>query len=515
MTWDRCRACRRPAEFVGAQAAISHTETEAILRLRDADVRHLTDDQLRALAIARWKLEEERKFKKLENYWPQQIFLAFHAAGETHRERAVLSPNQVGKSTAMCAEIAMHATGLYPKWWRGKRFHTATTGVVVGQTLLLNRDKLQALLCGWPEGELGTGFIPRDRIVETTPSGIKDGFESVTVKHINGGISRILFRACQQGRANLQSITVDWAALDEEPDESIYFEILTRTNITRGPIICVFTPLLGMSRVVSRFYGSNADPNVHLTQFTLDSCELYTEERKAQMRRDYPEHEREARAEGRPVLGSGMVFQTKWDVIKIEPFALPHHWPRIGGMDFGIEHPTAAGWAAWDRDSGIYYVYDTYRATGHGALVNAEAIKARGEWIPMAWPHDGLQRSKDTGIQLAEVYRGYGVNMLNEYATHEKTGQPGETTQSVISVEAGLTQMNEAASTGKFRVFSHLTEFRDEYEKYHRVNGQVVKIADDIISGCRYGWMMRRFAQIEIVKPFIVRPLYQANSWRT
>jgi len=41
--------------------------------------------------------------------------------------------------------------------------------------------------------------------------------------------------------------------LDEEPPSDVYFEALTRTNVTQGPVTLMFTPLLGVSTVVKRF----------------------------------------------------------------------------------------------------------------------------------------------------------------------------------------------------------------------------------------------------------------------
>ena len=41
---------------------------------------------------------------------------------------------------------------------------------------------------------------------------------------------------------------------------------------------------------------------------TIDDAEHYTPEQRAAIISSYPEHEREARAKGIPVLGSGRVF---------------------------------------------------------------------------------------------------------------------------------------------------------------------------------------------------------------
>ena len=121
-------------------------------------------------------------------------------------------------------------------------------------------------------------------------------------------------------------------------------------------------------------------------------------------------------------------------------------------------------------------------------LVVAGAVRPWGAWLPWAWPHDGLQHDKGSGVQIAEQYREQGLNMLGEKATF-----PDKTN----GVEAGLMQMLDAMQTGRFKVSGHLHEWYDEFRLYHRKDGKVVKEMDDLISATRYAFMMRRFAILE------------------
>src|SRR5262249_25032507 len=54
------------------------------------------------------------------NPYPKQI--EFLAAGAKSRERLLMAGNQIGKTLAGGFEAAMHATGRYPDWWKGRRF---------------------------------------------------------------------------------------------------------------------------------------------------------------------------------------------------------------------------------------------------------------------------------------------------------------------------------------------------------------------------------------------------------
>jgi len=246
-----------------------------------------------------------------------------------------------------------------------------------------------------------------------------------------------------------------------------------------------FTPLLGMSEVVKRFLKEKP-ASTHVTNMTIDDAEHYTAEEKAAVIAAYPAHEREARAMGIPTLGSGKVFPIVESGIKIAPFPVPPHWPRIVGLDFGIDHPTAAVWLAWDRDNDIIYVTDAYRVKDASIVLHAASIKGRGDWIPVAWPHDGLQRDKGSGEQLADQYRSQGLNMLRARATFDD-GTSG--------LEAGVSELLSRMQTMRFRVFEHLHDWFEEFRLYHRKDGLIVKEADDLMSATRYAVMMRRFAK--------------------
>jgi hypothetical protein len=117
------------------------------------------------------------------------------------------------------------------------------------------------------------------------------------------------------------------------------------------------------------------------------------------------------------------------------------------------------------------------------------AVRARGDWVPVAWPHDGLQRDKGgSGEQLAVQYKQQGLNMLKDRATFED-GSNG--------VEAGLSDMLNRMQSMRFKVFEHLHDWFEEFRLYHRKDGMVVKINDDLMSATRYALMSRRFARTQ------------------
>jgi phage terminase large subunit-like protein len=428
---------------------------------------------------------------RLKRYSPYPKQIEFHNAGATFRERLFMAGNQLGKTLAGAAEAAMHLTGQYPDWWQGKRFDKPIVMLAGSESYELTRDGVQRLLCGPPEQEeaWGTGYIPGDAIVSTARrAGVPNALENVSVRHVSGGSSVCQFKAYEQGRGKWQATTVDYVWFDEEPPEDVYFEGITRTNATRGLIAVTFTPLKGMSSVVAR-YIMEQSPDRNVTSMTIDDAGHYTDEDKKRIIASYPPHEREARTKGIPSLGSGRIFPISEEDIVIDPIPIPRHWPSIGGVDFGWDHPFGAVRCAWDRDNDCFYIVANYRQREATPIIHSAALREWGDWLPWAWPHDGLQHSKDSGEQLAEQYKRQKLNMLPERATFDD-GTNG--------VEAGVSDMLQRMQTGRWKVFRNCAEWIEEFRLYHRKDGKIVKERDDVISASRYALMMKRFA---IVKP--------------
>lgn len=167
-----------------------------------------------------------------------------------------MAGNQLGKTLAGGFECAMHLTGRYPGWWRGRRYERPVKLWAASVTGESTRDNPQRILLGPPaiRDAWGTGAIPGDAIENVTLGrNLADAADSVVVRHASGGLSLIAFKAYGMGREKWQGETLDGVWYDEEPPLDIYMEGLTRTNATGGFTMVTFTPLLGMSGVVRLF----------------------------------------------------------------------------------------------------------------------------------------------------------------------------------------------------------------------------------------------------------------------
>jgi phage terminase large subunit-like protein len=445
-------------------------------------------------------LSAEKNRRLTENriayYRPYPKQAEFHAAPA--RERLLMAGNQLGKTLAGGFEVAMHATGRYPDWWKGRRFDRPTVGWCCGVTGEVVRDTVQKVLVGRP-GQIGTGAIPKDALGElVTARGIADLLDVVKVRHASGGISLIGLKTYASGREKFQGESLDWAWADEECPIDIYTELLTRTNVGNGPVWMTFTPLLGVSEVVRRFLHERS-PDRQVVTMTIDDVDHYAEDEKQRIIASYPEHEKEARVKGIPVLGSGRIFPVMEDRIAIENRDIPPHWPRIGGMDFGWDHPFAAVELAWDRDTDTAYLTKAYRIRETAPVIHAAALRSWGKELRWAWPRDGRRETLEgAGIALAEQYKEQGLNMLHEHAQFEDGS---------VSVEAGLMAMLTRMQTGKFKVFKHLNDWWEEFRLYHRKDGKVVKEGDDLMAATRYAIMMLRFASTKALYDKFRRPI--------
>lgn len=449
------------------------------------------DKKAELLALLELKAQIKRE-NKIRDYKPYSPQIQFH--NTITRERLFMAGNQLGKTLAGAAEMTYHLTGEYPDWWQGRKFRKPVMAWASGVTGESVRDTTQRLLVGRP-GEYGTGCIPKRSIVGEPKKamGVPDLLDSVAVRHISGGTSRLYFKSYEKGQEKWQGETLDIVWFDEEPPEDIYTEGLARTNATGGFAYMTFTPLQGMSVVVKKFI-TDPTPQRSVIRMTIFDVDHYTDDERKTIIDSYPTHEREARANGVPTLGSGAIFPIAEKDITVEPFAIPDHWPRVAGLDFGWDHPSAASWLAHDTDNDIVYLYDVYKARQTLIPVQASAINARGKWIPVSWPHDGYQ-TKDAmqGEQIAEQYRKEGVNMMVESARFVKTSDE-DRVSSVFSVEAGIQMMLTRMQTGRFKVFKHLEDWLSEFRIYHRKDGVIVKEFDDAISASRYAMMMLRYA---------------------
>lgn len=222
--------------------------------------------------------QRRRKRRKIDSMFPlegpfRRALYPKHmeviAATAIANQVAFIAGNRLGKTELGCYCVACWLTGEYPPWWNGRRFPKPTTIWACGEKNSVVRDSLQLKLLG-PLSDIGTGMIPGDSIERATrKSGLSDAIDTLTVRHISGGMSSLRFKSFEEGRAAYQASDIDVLWADEEIPLDIWVEGLMRTMVKRGQAILTFTPLSGFSELVAQFLDSPGAPNVENNDTSL------------------------------------------------------------------------------------------------------------------------------------------------------------------------------------------------------------------------------------------------------
>jgi phage terminase large subunit-like protein len=401
----------------------------------------------------------------------------------------LMAANQVGKTRTGTTIDAFHALGDYPDDWEGHKFDHAPMIWCLGFSGEKTRDLLQEPLFGrLQDGKWTGGLIPASRIIDwKAMTGTSGAMREVRVKH-KSGISTIKFWSYSQGQHALMGDVIDWYHVDEEPkDNSIVPQIMTRTangdKGMGGRGILTFTPENGRTELVVKFMD-NPSEYEYIQRATWDDAPHIDEDTKEALLAMYPDWQRDMRTKGLPLLGAGLIYDIGDSQIKCEPFPLPSHFTVINGMDFGWEHPQAHVQLWWNKDDDTFYVAHAWKKSKALPEVAWGAVREWAEYVPTSWPMDGLQTEKGSGRQQKSYYEEAGWDMLQTHAQWPDKG---------VGVEAGIVEIYRLMELGKFKVFSHLSDWFEEKMNYHRdENGKIVKTGDDLLDATRYAYMMRR-----------------------
>lgn len=447
------------------------------------------------------KLKNENKMFQYKPYGWQ---VEFHKKGLDNSERMLCAANRVGKTFSAAHEVCFHATGLYPDWWEGKRFNDPPLIWAGGVTNESLRDIIQKELLGGLGEDQGTGAIPKRLIKATTrrQCGIGDVADTTSIQHTRG-TSKIVFKSYEQGWKKWQGTAPQVVWLDEEPDYKIYTECQTRILTSRGILLVTFTPLSGVTDMVQHF--REGKPGTYVKNVTWDDVDHLSKEDKERLWNALPPHERDARAKGIPMQGSGRIFEIDEARITCKPFEIPEYWPQIIGIDFGWEHPAATVKLAWNREEDIFYLVASHKQEKMLEEMHVSKIKAMGEDLPVAWPHDGHKTTGRDGAQTRKVYARLGAKMLSRSARHDIDVGGSQ------SVERSIHNFLSRMESGRFFAFEGQDAFFEEFRNYHRKDGKINNVRDDILSAMFYaGMMIKRFGTTKrktFVSQIPTRPL--------
>jgi phage terminase large subunit-like protein len=459
------------------------------------DLSNLTREQLEDLYGTLAELDKRTRYNKLAYVFPdtgprsRHLYVKqvdFMNASQNYPELLLCGANRSGKSFTLAYFAAMHITGIYPDWYKGKRFYGDITVWLTSLTAAVTRDVIQTYLLG-EMSDMGSGFIPKDKILEARPKhGVPNAIDTFVTQREDGGKCRAVFKSYDQGRRAFQGDSVELILNDEEPeDPEIYSEQLTRTMTTQGLVVTGFTPLRGLSKVVLRFLEGGLFPSNHVPQHNNN---LYvervdwqdvphlSENDKERMLKSYLPHEIEARSKGIPCVGQGKIYPIPESDFVVDSFPIPNHWPKVYGLDVATSGRTACIWAALDTDTiseddPIVYLYSEYYSSREFPDVHAINIKKKGEWIPGVID-PASNRDKLMNNSLMQQYRELGLDVSN----------------AKNSIESGLLKVTNMLTSGRLKVLNTCGNWIQEYRNYmFDDKGEVKKNqADHLMDATRY-----------------------------
>ena len=376
------------------------------------------DERETVLKILRIESElAARKAEPLRLYNTERVHekqMEFHRCG--FRNRWVFGGNRSGKTECGAAESVWLALGEHPY----KANRADVQGWVVSLTQQVQRDVAQSKILK---------YLPPRRIEDIVMTSGRKGapeygiIDHILVRNAFGGISKIGFKSCDQGREKFQGASLDFVWFDEEPPFDIYRECKMRVFDRAGYIFGTMTPLKGLTWVYDEIeLNERQDPEVWCTHMEwkdnpyLDPAEV--ENMAAVMSDD----EQQSRRFGRFFSGEGLVYpEFDPDRHVIDPFDVPADWQCAVSIDPGLNNPTSCHFYAVDFDGVIYVVGEHYER-GRSVDYHAEKILELADRL--GWRRDSSgrlralidsaasQRTLASEKSVAELFyeRGIAVN---------------------------------------------------------------------------------------------------------
>lgn len=458
---------------------------------------HFTQEKLRDLAIT---VADDMAYHQLKYFRPFEHQRKFFAT--VSDRRGILAANRIGKTVSTCFETAMHLTGQYPEWWSGKRFNKPVTVMVAGEGWSQVALVLQQELLGTPDiklkDQLGTGAIPRDAIVVDTMRSDGANCIGIEIKHTSGGKSYLLFANYTQEVRQLQGFKLDLAVFDEQPPDDFFSEIVTRTATTQGMILCSFTPLKGLNGLVSKFWNKEAGYDyVRVAWDDVPEYDLWGEpfllnKTREQLQRDYLPHERDARMQGKPVMGKGVVFAIRdWPTYKTGDFnflEMPNI-QRIIALDLGlVNDKTVISLMYWDPFERTAWLHKQIIVQGVDEAVPTQYINhlLRPEvyGTPIVLPADASTPGRYTmsSASIRELFEQYELNVYDKPIMNPPDSQGRVTNHKSY----GINIMRQMLEVGSLMVNENCVEFLREAQNYYVDEKGRFSDPDDCLDSARY-----------------------------
>lgn len=278
--------------------------------------------------------------------------IEFHKCSK--RNRWVFGGNRSGKTECGAVEVVYLACGVHPY-----RENKVTEGWVVSLSRQVQRDVAQRKILEY----LPASYIEKIVMVSGGQDSAENGIiDFILVRSEAGGLSRIGFKSCDQGREKFQGASLDYVWFDEEPPFDIYLECKMRVLDKCGDIFGTMTPLKGLTWVYNTIYlNEKNDEEVWCETMEWADNPFLSKKEIENMTKSLPADEIESRRYGKFMQNGGLVYNEFDENINvIEPFNIPLDWQDNISIDPGLHNPLSAHFYAVDFDGNVYVVAEHY-----------------------------------------------------------------------------------------------------------------------------------------------------------
>ncbi|MBR2220907.1 MAG: terminase family protein [Clostridia bacterium] len=423
--------------------------------------------------------------------------MAFHRC--LKRNRWVFGGNRTGKTECGAVETVWLARGNHP--FRKNKKNVSCW--VVSLSRQVQRDVAQSKILHYVDKR----WIKEIVMLEGRKSSAENGIiDYILLENVFGGVSKIAFKSCDQGREKFQGASLDFVWFDEEPPEDIFKECKMRVLDKKGEIFGTMTPLKGLTWVYDMiFLNKNNDPEVWHEFISWQDNPFLDAGEVATLMATLSAEELESRCNGKFLDNGGLVYgEFDESVHVIDPFPVPLEWQDNISIDPGLHNPLSAHWYAEDFDGNIFVIAEHYEAK---KSIEYHAEKIKEICASLNW-HTGFggriealidsasnQRTLASTKSVSELFFDLGIAV-----------NPRVNKDLFAGINVVKSYLKSASGETRIFIFKNCVNMIREIKGYFWGNGDApIKRDDHAMDELRYYLMHKNAMQDKSLKKTVVQ----------
>lgn len=401
------------------------------------------------------------------------------------KNRWAFGGNRTGKTECGAVETVWLARGIHP--YRKNRKDVDIW--VVSLSTQVQRDVAQGKILYYLDKRWIEDIIMVTGKKQSPEYGVID---TIIIKNVFGGRSKIGFKSCDQGREKFQGTSLDYVWFDEEPPLDIYNECKMRVLDKCGEIFGTMTPLKGLTWVYDEIYlNKHNNEDVWYVHMSWKDNPFLSEREIKRFEDTMSEDELRSRRDGEFMSVGGLVYnEFDENIHVIEPFEVPNEWYDNMSIDPGLNNPLSCHWYAVDFDGNVYVIAEHYEAK-RDIVYHSQRIKEICK--KLNWPtgfngkYEALidsaanQRTLASQKNVVELFYDYGISV-----------NPNVTKDLFSGIQRVKSYFKSANGKSRIFIFKTCVNLIREIKGYFWGNADVpIKRDDHSLDELRYYIMSR------------------------